>query len=608
MSTPARFAIFRVEKRKSLGAIASLGGHALRDRPTPNADPTRTPDNQVLAGADLADGAAVAAAISARIDQATHRRPDSVLALEVFVGVSPDWAKTATEEQWAAWRKASYQWLVEEFGRDNVVFLAEHRDETTRHLTGFVTPIRSDGRLSAAHWCGGGDRPGEKLSQMQDRHHAAVARVGLRRGIRGSQARHQDVQRFYGAAIAPPVPRVPPVEPPRLLDVATKDRREEWAKTQTAKVRRPIRDLARRAGAAEIERTRAEGQATTIRSIGRERDQLREEAAQLRGLPLDQVLERWQLVHDKAGSTPKESQWRDAASEHRITVTGTRWYDHHAQKGGGGAIDLVCHLERCQPKEAIAALAARFGKGAAVAATVADAAAKARQEAQEAAQAPPPPFAPPQPSEASWGRARRYLTQERRLSPVIVDEAHHRGDLYADARGNLVALQRDPAGLVVGAEVRGTGPGAFQGVSKGSQPSRGMWRMEVGQGGPLVLTESAIDALSLAELKGPTKPATYASTAGNASAQANHPVVAAAIESKRLVVVSVDNDDQGKRYVERYIECWGKAVRSLLPVLKDWNDMLKQRVTEGWRSGWEALHQTFSPNAAAPIVQPKPGD
>ena len=56
MGAPAEFAILRVEKRKTLGAVASLAGHALRDRPTPNADPARTPDNRVLAGAGLADG------------------------------------------------------------------------------------------------------------------------------------------------------------------------------------------------------------------------------------------------------------------------------------------------------------------------------------------------------------------------------------------------------------------------------------------------------------------------------------------------------------------------------------------------------------------------
>ena len=55
MGAPAEFAILRVEKRKTLGAVASLAGHALRDRPTPNADPARTPDNRVLAGAGFYD-------------------------------------------------------------------------------------------------------------------------------------------------------------------------------------------------------------------------------------------------------------------------------------------------------------------------------------------------------------------------------------------------------------------------------------------------------------------------------------------------------------------------------------------------------------------------
>jgi len=599
MGAPAEFAILRVEKRKTLGAVASLAGHALRDRPTPNADPARTPDNRVLAGAGFADGAAVAAAIRERVEAATHRRPDSVLCLEVFIGVSPDWAEAATPAQWDAWRERSHAWLVQEFGRENVVFLAEHRDEKTPHLTAFVTPIRPDGRLSAAHWTGGGDHPGQRLSEMQDRHHTAVAGAGLRRGIRGSKAKHQDVQRFYGAAVNPPVPRLPAVEPPGLVDAATKARREEWAKNQTARVRRPVRDLARRAGMAEIERTRAEGQRAAAASLGRQRDRLKEEAARLRGVPLEDVLARWHLARDAAGSTKAESQWRDAGGEHRITVTGARWYDHTAEKGGGGAIDLVCHLDRCAPKEAIAALAARFGGETAEGAAVAHAIAKARQEAAEAAKQPPPPFVPPEPSPGLWEPARRFLTRERRLSEGVVDEAHRRGDLYADARGNVVALQRDLAGAVVGAELRGTGASRFQGVAKGSRPDAGLWRLPVGRGGPLVLAESVIDALSVADLRGPDSPAVYASTAGNAGAQSEHPIIAAAVAAKVPVHCAADNDDQGRRFLARYAQRWGEAVRSALPQgVKDWNDALRRKAVAGWRSAWERVQGTRSSGPA----------
>ena len=590
MSAPAEFAIFRVAKHKTLGAVASLAGHALRDRPTLNADPARTPDNRVLAGADLADGAAVAAAIGKRVDAATHRRPDSVLCLEVLVGVSPDWAAKATTAQWDTWRERSHAWLVEEFGRENVVFLAEHRDEKTPHLTAFVTPIRPDGRLSAAHWTGGGDHPGQRLSEMQDRHHAAVAGAGLRRGIRGSKAKHQDVQRFHGAATNPPVPKIPAVEAPRLLDVATAARRDEWAQGQTKRVRKPVRDLARRAGMAEIERTRAEGQRATAAALERQRDKLREEAARLRGLPLEDVLTKWHLARDAAGSTKTQSQWRDAGGQHRITVTGTRWHDHTAERGGGGAIDLVMHLDDCTPKAAISALASRFGGETAEGAAVAHAVAKARQEAAEAAKQPPPPFVPPDPSPGLWEPARRFLTRERRLSEGVVDEAHRRGDLYADSRGNVVALQRDLAGAVVGAELRGTSAARFVGVAKGSRPDQGAWCLRVGQGGPLVLAESVVDALSLADLRGPRQPAVYASTAGNAGAQANHPIVSAAVAAKVAVHVAADNDDQGRRFLARYTERWGNAVRDALPQgVKDWNDALRRKVVAGWRSAWERV-------------------
>lgn len=607
MSAPAQFAIMRIEKHKTIGAVASLAGHALRDRPTPNADRSLTPGNVVHIGSGLADGSAVAQAVADRVDQATHRRPDSVLCLEVFCGVSPDWAATATPEQWDEWRTGCLDWMREEFGEANIAFCVEHRDETTPHLSAFVTPIRPDGRLSASHWTGGGTKPGEKLSQMQDRHHEAVREAGLRRGIRGSKARHQDVQRFYGAAVNPRVPKLPRVEEPRPLDVVTSTRRKAFADKQTDRVQKPVRAITRRAGTAEIQRTRAEGAEATVRALERQRDQLKEEASRLRDLPLKEVLSAWHLAKDKRGSTPKQDQWRDANSAHRITFTGAKWFDHSAKKGGGGAIDLVCHLERCSPKEAIAALASRFGGETAQAAAISWAVEKAQREAQEALKAPPPPFRAPTPFEGSWGRVRRYLTDERRLSPGIVDEAHSRGDLYADERGNAVWLQRDVTGSVVGAEVRGTGPTPFQGVSAGSRPSEGMFCFKVGRGGPLILSESAIDTLSLADMRGPEKPGVYASTAGNASAHPEHPIVAAAVSKKVEVRAATDSDKVGRGYFAAYVQKWGDAIHSALPVLKDWNEVLKERVREGFRSAWDKVRGQ-SDSAPSPAPAPSPGN
>ena len=168
------------------------------------------------------------------------------------------------------------------------------------------------------------------------------------------------------------------------------------------------------------------------------------------------------------------------------------------------------------------------------------------------------------------------------------------------------------AGAVVGAELRGTGAARFVGVAKGSRPDQGAWCLRVGQGGPLVLAESVVDALSLADLRGPRQPAVYASTAGNAGAQADHPIVSAAVMARVPVHVAADNDDQGKRFLARYTERWGKAVRDALPQgVKDWNDALGRKVAAGWRSAWTRVRgadgKAPSP-APDPITEaPKPG-
>jgi hypothetical protein len=621
-----RYAIMRVAKHKSLGSMAAAVSHALRARETPNADPDRAGRNQLLvldgkrvSRSELrtAEVDTVMTAVERRLSHATHRMDRSVLGLELFCGTSPEWWQAATPEQRRTWRDGCLRWLAEEFGRENVMLAGQHDDETTPHVTAFVTPVRPDGRLSAAHWVGGGDAPGSRLSQMQDRHHAAVEAAGLERGIRGSKAAHQSVRRFYAAAEAP-IPAVPKIGAPSRMAMLAPGGPEAFAEEETAKVRKATRGLARKAASAEVQRTRAEGAEATARALEAQRDRMRQQTAELRQLPLEQVLDRWKLIHDEQGSSKKEQQWRDAEGDRRIVFRNSDpagvWYDHgEAKRGGKGAIDLVVHLTGCTPAQAIAALAARFGRGEAVRAVVADTVAKARTAAERLATEPPPPFQPPSPAPEQWGRARRWLVDARGIPAALVDEAHSRGDLYADRRANVVAVQRDPSGAAVGAELRGTGQtkGGFAGVATGSQPKRGMWTLAVGvdssvpnSGAPLVLAESVVDALSVAAIQGPDRPAIYGSTAGNGAAAPDHPVVMAAMEEGRTLAAAVDRDKVGRVYLAAYVERWGERVRETLPRLKDWNDQLRAKIAEGWKSTW-GRRTASEGDGAAPTPSPE---
>ena len=97
-----------------------------------------------------------------------------------------------------------------QYGRENIAHLRLHGDEQTPHLTGFIVPLDKAGHLNARKWIGGAAR----CRQQQTDYAAAVAPLGLSRGIEGSTAEHERVRRHYGQIAAPVAPLQ--IERPRV--------------------------------------------------------------------------------------------------------------------------------------------------------------------------------------------------------------------------------------------------------------------------------------------------------------------------------------------------------------------------------------------------------
>lgn len=199
-----------------------------RTRPTPNADEaarhrnaTYTPGDGWVRWSERAPRS-LSEQLSERLADFEARggklRKDSVLSVELMLSASPEWFKTASREQTQEWLRRNIEWIEDTFGRDNVLQVALHLDETTPHLHAFLVPevemIETRGRkpkaggpasvktpkpaLAASHWLDGR----AKLGELQDRYAAAMAPVGLERGLKGSGARHRTIRAYYGAAEA----------------------------------------------------------------------------------------------------------------------------------------------------------------------------------------------------------------------------------------------------------------------------------------------------------------------------------------------------------------------------------------------------------------------
>ena len=237
MASPVtKFAILRVTKLTTLGNVAASGEHTFRERPTPNADPSERHRNQAVGAKTATD---LVEAVRGRVAMATERAKEPVLALEYLITATPEaFEKHGGDLDSVTYFNDAMHWLREKHGAANIVAAQIHNDEHSPHLVAYVVPLvekpgttrkrsvvagrNPDGSqrrelrefttpptlaLSAKHFVGGR----AKLSKMQTDFAKAVgARHGLTRGVEGSKAQHQRVQRFYRAVslAKEPVPKL----------------------------------------------------------------------------------------------------------------------------------------------------------------------------------------------------------------------------------------------------------------------------------------------------------------------------------------------------------------------------------------------------------------
>jgi Plasmid recombination enzyme. len=263
------FAILRFQKLKA-SSVGGSSAHMTRARDTPNADPSRASLNTLLVGTDDP-----AADVGQRARLATRNRKDGVRAIEVLMTFSPEWAGKDDPAKLRAWMDVSHAWLVQTFGRDNLVHLRLHADESTPHLTGFVVPLDpKTGRLNAKGLIGGSR---VRLRELQTSYAQAVAPCGLERGVAGSQRRHEEVQDWYARTA-----RRDAQLHDRERDVMDRSAQLAAQQAEIERLRREVEDEKAKAAAARAaaEKIKAD--------LGNERTKLL--YAYVRTVPVDQVV------------------------------------------------------------------------------------------------------------------------------------------------------------------------------------------------------------------------------------------------------------------------------------------------------------------------------
>jgi hypothetical protein len=281
---------------------------------------------------------------------------------------------------------------------------------------------------------------------------------------------------------------------------------------------------------------------------------LRQTTDRVRAVPLAAVLALTGAerdLHDR-------EKWQTAKGV--LSVSGQKFFDWHHNIGGGGAIDLVIHLEGLDFKAAVAWLAQRFPDAA------------PSRHRDPPAEAPPHSrsLELPQRDDAKLSLVTRYLVRERGLAAEVIQRLVHGGTIYADDRGNAVFLLLGDHWRPVGAEIRGTGTRPFRGMAPGSKKDLGYFAVATVPARTIILCESAIDALSCFLLH---PGSVCISTAG---ARRNPRWLGPLIRNAEHVCCAFDADPTGDDMARAMIAIHPQ-VKRLRPSRHDWNDVLRAR-------------------------------
>lgn len=274
-------------------------------------------------------------------------------------------------------------------------------------------------------------------------------------------------------------------------------------------------------------------------------EEIRQKANRVRDIALIDLIGRFgsRDIKDK-------SKWH--TNQGIISVNNQKFMNWSTGTGGGGAIDLVIHLQKLNFKDAVLWLEQNFSSN------------------DTHPQSSPVKYALklPQKDDKKLPQVMQYLINSRSLPEKIIQNLISSNKLYADTRANAVFLLLGKKKRVVGAELRGTQNKQWCGMAKGSKKNSGCFYIAGKNIKKMVLCESAIDAASFTALY---PEFTTISTSG---ANANPAWLQNFIRNGCDIYCGFDADKTGDAMANGMIK-FHPSIKRLRPLNHDWNDVLK---------------------------------
>ena len=250
----------------------------------------------------------------------------------------------------------------------------------------------------------------------------------------------------------------------------------------------------------------------------------------------------------------KEYRWKAHDS---LTVCGNKWF-RHSQSKGGFPVDFVMEFYGKSFPEAVQMLTGETG-----------------EVQPEADPAPSPAFRLPL-RNVTNANILNYLTQERKLSPSLVNFFIAAGDIYEDAaHHNVVFVGRDADGHPRYASSRGIHE-KFRQDAAGAEKAFGFAHR--GTDKQLLVFEAPIDLLSFIELFPKNWQQHNYLSLGGVSGKALRQFLSERPDVER-VFLCLDADKAGEDACKRLAALLPDtvSVTRIQPCMKDWNDVLVHR-------------------------------
>ena len=262
----------------------------------------------------------------------------------------------------------------------------------------------------------------------------------------------------------------------------------------------------------------------------------------------------------------KEYRWKAHDS---LTVCGNKWF-RHSQSKGGFPVDFVMEFYGKSFPEAVQMLTGEPG------------------EAQpEADPAPSPAFRLPL-RNVTNANILNYLTQERKLSPSLVNFFIAAGDIYEDSsHHNVVFVGRDADGHPRYASSRGIQE-KFRQDAAGAEKAFGFAHR--GTDKQLLVFEAPIDLLSFIELFPKNWQQHNYLSLGGVSGKALQQFLSERPDVER-VFLCLDADKAGEDACKRLAGLLPDtvSVTRIQPCMKDWNDVLVHRAEISNRNYFKSI-------------------